>query len=389
LAYDAATRLYQTSGGSAGTTRFGYDGSDLIAEYNGSNAMLRRYVHGPGTDEPLVWYEGSGTGDRRFLHSDERGSVVAVTNSSGTTLNVNGYDEHGIPSSGNAGRFQYTGQTWLPELGMYYYKARIYSPTLGRFLQPDPIGYGDGMNMYAYVGGDPVNSSDPTGTMTYDDNQSHFVDYAEEWEAQRGPNLITMAGGHSRDGMGMSDLVRMAGGRIESAGFERWQAADTRLNTIAAQTGVNKGCLLDKGCTDFVHLASGDGYNHSLRLSPNSELARAGVSDVHLSTAVYAYIYQKHGPFAIDSKGAWHTYLLASPHAFAAQALTPIMNRAQITHISNLTGSITADGSVGFTVGHPGYRQDNLDMTRTARLHFERFGTAWHIRNAYPVRKRK
>ncbi|HEX8482908.1 MAG TPA: hypothetical protein VF650_13480 [Allosphingosinicella sp.] len=39
--------------------------------------MLRRYVHGPGTDEPLVWYEGSGTSDRRFLHTDERGSVGA------------------------------------------------------------------------------------------------------------------------------------------------------------------------------------------------------------------------------------------------------------------------------------------------------------------------
>jgi RHS repeat-associated protein len=163
LAYDPAMRLYQTSGGSAGTTRFGYERTHLIAEYNSSNAVLRRYVHGPGADEPVVWYEGSGTTDRRFLHTDERGSVVAVTNSSGTTLNLNGYDEYGIPSSGNVGRFQYTGQTWLPELGMYYYKARIYSPTLGRFLQTDPIGFGGGMNIYAYVGNDPINFVDPLG----------------------------------------------------------------------------------------------------------------------------------------------------------------------------------------------------------------------------------
>lgn len=84
LSYDPAMRLYQTSGGSADTARFAYDGAALIAEYNRSNAMLRRYVHGPGSDEPLVWYEGSATSDRRFLHSDERGSVAAVTNSSGT-----------------------------------------------------------------------------------------------------------------------------------------------------------------------------------------------------------------------------------------------------------------------------------------------------------------
>jgi RHS repeat-associated protein len=120
-------------------------------------------VHGPSTDEPLVWYEGSGTTDRRWLVADERGSVMAVTDSSGATIAKNSYDEYGKPGAGNIGRFQYTGQTWLSDIGLYYYKARFYSPTLGRFLQPDPIGYEGGLNVYAYAGDDPINRSDPFG----------------------------------------------------------------------------------------------------------------------------------------------------------------------------------------------------------------------------------
>jgi RHS repeat-associated protein len=84
-------------------------------------------------------------------------------------VTFNRYDEYGMPQGPGgagtlAGRFGFTGQAWLPEIGLYYYKARMYDPLRGRFMQTDPAGHEDGPNWYIAFRGDPTNSADPSGT---------------------------------------------------------------------------------------------------------------------------------------------------------------------------------------------------------------------------------
>jgi RHS repeat-associated protein len=224
MSYDPLGRLFQAGGGTSDVIRYLYDGDALVAEYNTSGTMLRRYVHGSGVDEPLLWYEGATVSwqNRRQLIADNQSSIVAITDWIGNPLYINRYDEYGIPAATNVGRFGYTGQVWLPALGMYYYKARIYSPTLGRFLQTDPVGYKDQFNLYAYVGNDPVNRTDPTGMCFLDTNTGNYVGVCA-FSAAEGAfvgDLLTDEGIHDLDveagNAGRTILVRFGDATLGS-----------------------------------------------------------------------------------------------------------------------------------------------------------------------------
>lgn len=176
LSYDPVGRLWKLAGSGIGDLSFVSDGNEIAAVYAVSTGGLEnRYVFGPGVDEPIVQYDASG--NRTWLISDERGSIIALPDANGnaSSSRINSYDESGIPGSTNNGRYQYTGQFYLSQIGLDYFKARFYSPTLGRFLQTDPIGYGDGPNWYAYVHNDPINFDDPLGLAGCESTASELV----------------------------------------------------------------------------------------------------------------------------------------------------------------------------------------------------------------------
>ncbi len=164
-----------------------------IAEYDASGNLLRRYVPGPGIDQPIAMVTASGT--KTFFHQDKTGSVIAMSDASGAIAEgPYTYDPFSNSAPPTGVPYKYTGRRLDPETGLYFLRARYYSSLLGRFLQTDPVGYKDDINWYAYVQNDPTDKTDPTGLMD-DFTASQYGDAVMKMTPQERGQMAAIGGG--------------------------------------------------------------------------------------------------------------------------------------------------------------------------------------------------
>ena len=147
--------------------------------------MTKKYIYGPGIDNPIVMINVSGTTETWYYYfTDALGSVRFITDHTGDIQESYSYDPFGMPygmvdagaddnwltedtirylESPLGNPYMFTARRWDYGALLYYYRFRDYNPSLGRFCQPDPLHYIDGMNLYAYCNNNPLKWLDPWG----------------------------------------------------------------------------------------------------------------------------------------------------------------------------------------------------------------------------------
>jgi RHS repeat-associated protein len=181
LEYDAYGRRIVNAAGS----NVLYEGLNVAQELSGTTPTANRILG--GTDEFFSRTDTTGT---YSPITDALGSVLALTNASGNIVIQNVYDPFGNTTSyggTSTNEFQYTGRE-NDGNGLYFNRARYYSPAFGRFISEDPLAFaGSGPNFYAYVGNNPISLVDPLGLATNCVTNTPLGPVCQDWD----PNGMT------------------------------------------------------------------------------------------------------------------------------------------------------------------------------------------------------
>lgn len=208
------------------TTRFVYDGTDVVRDLDGNGATMADYLNGPGIDNKLRQTVGATTS---YFLADHLGTTRALTNPSGAVTSSLSYDSFGNVTSGSAPtRYTYSGREIDSDTSLIYYRARWYAPQQGRFISEDPLGLrGGDINLYGYVLNNPVNFRDPTGTQRADRDRPGDIEWARglkkaidqmptskgSCECRSASSVLLLAGGLAvADGPqpGITDVIAIA-----------------------------------------------------------------------------------------------------------------------------------------------------------------------------------
>jgi RHS repeat-associated protein len=254
--YDARNRcVWRTINGV--TRYFVWDGWSLIEERDTTGNVLARYYHGATVDELLARVTPTGT---VYYHHDALGSAVALTDGTGSVVESYRYDVYGavtvydtngttLASSAYGNRFAFTGREYLAELGLYDYRNRMYSQTLGRFLQIDPIRFdAQDVNLYRYVGNCPALFEDPYG-----------LDWRLRYSAEVRGRCVPNKDGTDCGG----DLKKSESGTRNYTAKPSEGQIDSFLESVIAnlRSAAIAGCKSRNACCDFVETGASSSYD--------------------------------------------------------------------------------------------------------------------------------
>jgi RHS repeat-associated protein len=189
--YDALGRRVNRSSSVNGTTRFLYDGADVVRDLDASNVTISEYLYGLAVDNKLRQITGASAS---YFIADHLGSTRALADATGSITSSIAYDSFGNVAAGSVPtRYTYTGREFDSDTGQMHYRAREYNLNGGRFLSEDPIGLGGGINLYAYVGNNPIRFLDPSGTQARSDRSFNSGEKSPT-TGERLSNDLTKAG---------------------------------------------------------------------------------------------------------------------------------------------------------------------------------------------------